>query len=59
MKNIKGKGKFYAMKCDVSKEEDVLQVFEWIRKNLGNIHVVINNAGITIKGKIIGVIFCY
>ncbi|XP_051154957.1 farnesol dehydrogenase-like [Leptopilina boulardi] len=53
MKNIKGKGKFYAMKCDVSKEEDVLQVFEWIRKNLGNIHVVINNAGITVKGKII------
>lgn len=52
MRNIKGKGKFYALKCDVSKEEDVSQVFEWIRKNLGSVHVIINNAGFTVDGKI-------
>ncbi|XP_051154955.1 farnesol dehydrogenase-like [Leptopilina boulardi] len=53
MKNVKGKGKFYALKCDVSKEEDVLQVFQWIKKNLGTVHVVINNAGISFEGNII------
>ncbi|XP_043483666.1 uncharacterized protein LOC122512094 [Leptopilina heterotoma] len=53
MKDVKGKGKLYALQCDVSKEEDVHQVFQWIRKNFGNIHVVINNAGTSVKGKII------
>lgn len=53
MKDVKGKGKLYALQCDVSKEEDVHQVFQWIRKNFENIHVVINNAGTSVKGKII------
>lgn len=55
MKDVKGKGKLYALQCDVSKEEDVHQVFQWIRKNFENIHVVINNAGTSVKGKIIGI----
>lgn len=53
MKNVEGKGKFYAMKCDVSKEDEVIQVFEWMRKNLGGVHVLINNAGISFDGNII------
>lgn len=38
-------GKLYPQECDISKEDDILRVFEWIRNNLGPIHVLINNAG--------------
>lgn len=40
------KGKFYSIKTDLSKEEDILNVFKWIRDNLTPIHVLINCAGI-------------
>ncbi|XP_046748681.1 farnesol dehydrogenase-like [Diprion similis] len=40
------KGKLYAMKCDVSKEEEILAVFEWIKENLGGVDVLVNNAGL-------------
>ncbi|XP_046393690.1 farnesol dehydrogenase-like [Ischnura elegans] len=39
------KGKLYAVKADVCKEEDVAEAFDWVRKNLGIIHVLVNNAG--------------
>lgn len=39
-------GKMYALKADVSKEEDILQAFQWVKDNLGPIHVLVNNAGI-------------
>lgn len=39
-------GKFYPQEADISKEEDILKTFEWIKKNLGPIHILINNAGI-------------
>ena len=55
MENFKGKGKFYAIKCDVSKESDVNETFEWVKKKLNTIHVLVNNAGIVIPGKIIGI----
>lgn len=40
------KGKFYPFKADVTKEDDILNAFQWTETNLGPIHVVINNAGI-------------
>ncbi|KAK4878676.1 hypothetical protein RN001_011182 [Aquatica leii] len=40
------KGKLYAVKADVSKEEDILDAFKWIRQNLSPIHILVNNAGI-------------
>ncbi|KAI4454424.1 dehydrogenase/reductase sdr family member 11 [Holotrichia oblita] len=40
-------GKLYAFRCDISKEEDILRAFRWIRDNLGPVHVLINNAGLT------------
>ena len=55
MKTFKGKGKFYAHKCDVSKESDVNETFEWVKNNLNTIHVLVNNAGVLIPGKIIGI----
>ncbi len=40
------KVKAYVYKCDVSNEEDVYNMISDIKKNIGNIDVVINNAGI-------------
>nr|CAH7751808.1 unnamed protein product [Callosobruchus chinensis] len=41
------KGKFYPIQGDVAKEEDILNVFKWTRENLGPVHVLINNAGVS------------
>ncbi|XP_060524561.1 farnesol dehydrogenase-like [Cylas formicarius] len=40
------KGKLHAVRCDVTKEEDVVEAFAWVRDNLGPIHVLVNNAGL-------------
>ncbi|XP_055384635.1 farnesol dehydrogenase-like [Condylostylus longicornis] len=42
--------KLYPIKCDVSDQFDVKKNFDWIEKNLGGVHVLINNAGIVING---------
>uniref|UniRef100_A0A6M2DI26 Putative dehydrogenase n=1 Tax=Xenopsylla cheopis TaxID=163159 RepID=A0A6M2DI26_XENCH len=44
--NLKNGGKFYPIKCDVSKEQDILDTFSWVKKNLGGVDVLVNNAGI-------------
>ncbi|KAK4880618.1 hypothetical protein RN001_008764 [Aquatica leii] len=36
----------HAIETDISKENDVLHAFKWIKENLGPIHILINNAGI-------------
>ncbi|KAL1501240.1 hypothetical protein ABEB36_006603 [Hypothenemus hampei] len=38
------KGKIYAIKCDITNEQDVIRAFQEIEK-LGPIHILINNAG--------------
>ncbi|XP_030745973.1 farnesol dehydrogenase-like [Sitophilus oryzae] len=40
------KGTFHPIKCDVMEESDIVNAFEWIKKNLGPVSVLINNAGI-------------
>ncbi|KAF4523701.1 hypothetical protein B566_EDAN011565 [Ephemera danica] len=40
------KGEIHAQKCDVTKEEDVIQLVRWTRENLGGVHVLVNNAGV-------------
>ncbi|CAD5125011.1 DgyrCDS13251 [Dimorphilus gyrociliatus] len=46
-KKLEGaKGQLIPMKCDVTKEEDILKVFANIRKNYGGVDVLINNAGL-------------
>ncbi|KAJ8932619.1 hypothetical protein NQ314_014549 [Rhamnusium bicolor] len=40
------KGKLYPIKTDLSKEEDILNAFKWVKENLGPIHILINNAAL-------------
>lgn len=39
-------GKYYPMKCDLSQEKEIINVFAWIKENLGGVDVMINNAGL-------------
>ncbi|KAF2880511.1 hypothetical protein ILUMI_25664 [Ignelater luminosus] len=40
-------GKLYAVTADITKEEDILKAFEWIKENVGPIHILINSAGVS------------
>ncbi|CAG9831708.1 unnamed protein product [Diabrotica balteata] len=40
-------GKLFALRCDVAKEDDILRAFRWIADNVGHIHILVNNAGLT------------
>ena len=40
------KGKLHPLKCDVTKEDEIVAVFDWIKKNLGGVDVCVNNAGL-------------
>ncbi|KAJ8943903.1 hypothetical protein NQ318_019511 [Aromia moschata] len=46
------KGKFYPVTTDVSKEEDILRAFAWVKENLGPVHILVNNAGICKRGNL-------
>ena len=39
-------GKLYGVKCDVSKQSDVLAAFKWVKDNLGGVDILINNAAV-------------
>ena len=55
MRSTKGPGKFYAKKCDVSQESEVVEVFNWIKNTFGHLHILVNNAGIAKRGTINGI----
>ncbi|CAH1992383.1 unnamed protein product [Acanthoscelides obtectus] len=40
------KGRFYPLGADISKEQDILDAFVWIRDNLGPVHILVNNAAV-------------
>lgn len=42
------KGKLHPVKTDITKEEDILNAFKWVKENLGPIHILVNNAGVTV-----------
>ena len=41
----KSKGEFTPFKCDVSKEEDVLSLFKFVKDKFKELSILINNAG--------------
>ncbi|XP_025837671.1 farnesol dehydrogenase-like isoform X1 [Agrilus planipennis] len=47
------KGKLYGLKVDITVEDDIIKAFDWIKDNLGPVHILINNAGISRSGSLI------
>lgn len=45
--------RLHAVKCDVTKDEDIRKSFEWVEKTLGGVDVLVNNAGIYRMTKLI------
>jgi NAD(P)-dependent dehydrogenase (short-subunit alcohol dehydrogenase family) len=39
-------GKLHAIKCDISKEEDILNAFSEVESRLGGVDILVNNAGV-------------
>lgn len=62
VENVKGiadslkdsSGKLHPVECDVTKEENVIAAFAWVKDNLGPINVLVNNAGITEESSLTG-----
>lgn len=46
-------GQLYGVKADITAEDDVIRAFDWAEKNVGPIHILINNAGVLIPGTLI------
>ncbi|KAH1018927.1 hypothetical protein HUJ05_006609 [Dendroctonus ponderosae] len=42
----KCKGQLHGIRCDMSKEEEILKAFQLATEKLGPVHVLVNNAGI-------------
>ena len=47
--NAEAKGKLVAMHCDLTKEEDILEMFRAIKDQLGGVDVCVNCAGLSHK----------
>uniref|UniRef100_A0A1Q3FR56 Putative dehydrogenase n=1 Tax=Culex tarsalis TaxID=7177 RepID=A0A1Q3FR56_CULTA len=45
--------RLHAIKCDVSKEEDILEAFRWVEQKLGGVDVLVNNAGVLRDTKLV------
>nr|KAH0807576.1 hypothetical protein GEV33_015215 [Tenebrio molitor] len=40
-------GELFPISCDVTKEDNILEAFKWVVENVGPVHILINNAGLT------------
>jgi NADP+-dependent farnesol dehydrogenase len=47
-------GKLYPLKCDVTKETDVKDAFNWVKHNLGGADIHVNNAGVASSHTLVG-----
>ena len=41
-----GDGRVVPIRCDLTKEEEILAMFEQIKKELGGVDILVNNAGL-------------
>lgn len=48
-------GNVHAIKCDVTKTADFLNVAKWLQENWNGVDVVVNNAGVAVAGDMIDV----
>ncbi|XP_057662438.1 farnesol dehydrogenase-like [Diorhabda carinulata] len=46
-------GKLYAVQADLTKQEEIIQAFDWINKNVGPVSILVNNAGLGRKTNLI------
>ncbi|CAG2056204.1 unnamed protein product [Timema podura] len=54
-KELEGEpGKFYPIKADMTKEEDLLAAFKWVSENLDGVDVLVNNAGVAFEARLLG-----
>lgn len=56
MKNVQGPGQFHAIECDISQENNVVDVFNDIKNKFGSVHILVNNAGGMNKGATAGTV---
>ncbi|KAL4121351.1 hypothetical protein QTP88_013880 [Uroleucon formosanum] len=54
-KDLKGKlGTFFYVKVNLCSEENILEAFNWIKRTLKSIDVLVNNAGVSKKSDLLG-----
>ncbi|XP_015371926.1 PREDICTED: dehydrogenase/reductase SDR family member 11-like [Diuraphis noxia] len=54
-KNLKGNvGTFYYVKVDLCSEENILEAFNWVKRTLKSVDVLINNAGVWKPSDLLG-----
>ena len=39
-------GELHSYKCDVSNVDSIKAAFAWIEETFGNVHILVNNAGV-------------
>jgi NAD(P)-dependent dehydrogenase (short-subunit alcohol dehydrogenase family) len=47
-------GRLYPLKCDIVRETDIKQAFQWIKTNLGGVDILVNNTGVASENSLIG-----
>ncbi|XP_008178170.1 uncharacterized protein LOC100168880 isoform X2 [Acyrthosiphon pisum] len=58
-KDLKGKlGAFYYVKVDLCSEENILEAFNWVKRTLKSVDVLVNNAGVWKPSDLLGYTIC-
>ena len=50
---VEGPGSFHVIQCDVSKEDEIVEMFSKIRTEHGRLDVCVNNAGVAFNAPIL------